>query len=452
MKTIVEPKEHIEKLWGKQRIKEKSTYRMMRYVLREECDGRVLLHNVVTGRLVVLNQAETDVVNNLPMQFMPGMEQLVVEHYLVPVDYDEHQQVIHLRTILMNLDEAQKPKGVITHYTILPTTACNARCYYCFEQGCKTVTMTEETADNVVKYIDKHCGSNRWVQLSWFGGEPTVATSRIDQICEGLQERQIKYQSDMTTNGYLLDEKMIEKAIRLWKLKSCMICVDGTEKNYNKTKSYIAVHDNPYQRVMENIGHLLKQGVHVNLRMNFDLDNYEDFADLVKEVLQRFDNRSQLQVRVHPLYGEHRNPEGKINHANNCWFEKKIVELNTLAREAGLLERSRRLPSIEFRACQAYSESSVTIAPNGILVRCPEQFGEDQATGNVIDGVISEVALRAWKQYADLEMCKKCCLLPICKRNERCLTRDTCCYYSEYVNLFRSAIVYAYQSCDLRRR
>ena len=56
MRTIVEPKEFIAKLWGKQKINDTDTFRMMRYVIRDDYDGKVLLHNVVTGQLVVLDQ------------------------------------------------------------------------------------------------------------------------------------------------------------------------------------------------------------------------------------------------------------------------------------------------------------------------------------------------------------------------------------------------------------
>jgi len=61
----------------------------------------------------------------------------------------------------------------ITSYTILPTTGCNARCYYCFEHGSKVMTMTRETAGEVVRFITEHCGPKKTVAIMWFGGEPT---------------------------------------------------------------------------------------------------------------------------------------------------------------------------------------------------------------------------------------------------------------------------------------
>ena len=71
MKTIVKPKEHISNLWGKQRINETEEYRLMHYVLRVDHDGKVLLHNVVTGQLVELEQDEAEVLEKLPIAYNP---------------------------------------------------------------------------------------------------------------------------------------------------------------------------------------------------------------------------------------------------------------------------------------------------------------------------------------------------------------------------------------------
>ena len=162
MITIAEPKEHIDKLWGKQKIREGETYRLMRYVLRVDHEDKVLLHNVVTGRLVVLEREEAEALETLPAAYTPAMEQLVTEHYLVPENYDEHQQAVNLRNILHKFDIAAVSNPIsITRYTILPTTACNARCYYCYEHGIPAFTMTEQIADDTIKFIADHCGEKK---------------------------------------------------------------------------------------------------------------------------------------------------------------------------------------------------------------------------------------------------------------------------------------------------
>lgn len=443
MKAVVEPKKYIDQLWGKQQIKKGGVYRLLYYVLRMDYRGEVLLHNVVTGGLVVLDQEEAKLIDRLPLAYCPEMKSLVNEHYLVSEDYDEHQQVVHLREILRMLDKAQNPKNAITHYTILPTTACNARCYYCFEQGCESYTMTEHTAEEVIEYIASKCGIEKRVRINWFGGEPTIAVSRIDQICEGLRAKGIDYQGEMTTNGYLFDEDMIQRAVSLWHLTFVMISVDGTEENYNKTKAFVGVKDNPYQRVMRNIGLLLEKKIHVNLRMNFDLDNYLDFKDLAFEIVERYHQSPYLRVTVHPINGAYQNHQGTVSHGCDSWFEGKLVELNKIARSVSPYYQSNELLSLRHRGCQATKDESVVITPQGFLVRCPEQFNKDQFVGDIRGGKSNDNLVRKWQQFADYEKCIDCVLYPYCIRISCCLAQDSCYFKQEDILQCQKAMINA---------
>lgn len=232
MKTIVHPKPVIEQLWKKQEVCDRLPLRIMDYVLKVEYDGDVLLYNTVTGQLIALDEEEIKVMEKKSIKYSPILESLVNCHYLVSEDYDEHQMVLNLRLVLQKMNTVAKTKA-ITHYTILPTTACNARCYYCFERGTIPQTMSEQTANEVVEFIKNHCGGNK-VQIRWFGGEPTIATHRIDQICAGLKEAGIQFSSRITSNGYLLNKDLVPKAKRDWNLEFAMISVDGTEQRYNQ--------------------------------------------------------------------------------------------------------------------------------------------------------------------------------------------------------------------------
>ena len=252
MRTIVEAQRYTASLWGIPKGLEKVDFRAMRYVLRIHYKCGTFLYNVVTGQLVELEENEVEMFSRLPAKFTPIMKQLIEAHYLVPIDYNEQKAVSSLRRVLWRLQESQKSKD-ITYYTILITTACNARCYYCFEQGVKPVTMSEKTADDVVYFIASHCGGKE-ITIRWFGGEPTIAINRIDQICEGLNKKGISFSSLLTTNGYSLDEKSISKAKKLWKLKFVTVSIDGTENSTNRIKAFVSSGDNPYSVIMRNFG------------------------------------------------------------------------------------------------------------------------------------------------------------------------------------------------------
>ena len=82
---------------GQQSVKADTPYRMMRYVIRDDYDNHVLLQNVITGQLVVLDEAEAALMDQLPMAATPVMEELIKAYYLVPEGYDEAKKVIGLR-------------------------------------------------------------------------------------------------------------------------------------------------------------------------------------------------------------------------------------------------------------------------------------------------------------------------------------------------------------------
>lgn len=438
MRTIVEPKERIDKLWGIQRTGDAETYRLMKYVIRVDHNGKVLLQNVITGQLVELNQAEAELLEKMPTAFSPEMEQLIKHQFIVPKDFDEHQRVVGIRKILRKLADQQEKNG-INHITIFPTTACNARCYYCFEQGVKPETMTEQTANEVVEFIHKYSGGKK-VWIRWFGGEPTVGANRISQICKGLRQHGIEFSSKITTNGYLLDERMAEEACSIWNLDSAMISVDGTRERYNRVKAYVNACDDPYEQVMKNIGTLLAHGVRVNLRMNFDQQNYHEFKEILEEAKKRFNSNPLLDVYVHQINGHYQNVDSKLIEGDEKWFSEKIFELNELSKKMGLLHKKSELPKLDYRWCIAARDDAVTILPKGQLVSCPERMSPDQYKGDLIHGITNSQQICYWKQFADYERCWDCSLFPGCVKILNCAGKDRCFYKLERLNQIKELV------------
>lgn len=443
MVTIVAPKKIIDDLWSKPKARDGVTFRLMRYVLRVDYDGKVLLHNAVTGKLAVLNQDETKALNNLPMSYDPVIEALVDDHYIVSEDYDECQQVMNLRTVLRKLKGLKYKQ--ITTYTILPTTACNARCYYCFEHGVKPVTMTEQTASQLVEFIANNCGVKKVANIVWFGGEPSIASNRIDQICEGLRAKGITYHSTLITNGYIFDEALVDKAVSLWNVEALQICVDGVGDTYNTIKAYVTTGDNPYERVMRNIGLFLDKGILTELRMNFDIDNYHEFVLLAKDVVNRFGRSEKLHLGFHPVIGEYKGPNGKISHGTDSWFSEKMVELREISRNYGLDRSVYHLPSLKFNACSACDTRAITIRADGGLVKCPEHFGDEEVIGSVQTGIVNYELAASWNEYIDYPMCMDCRFFPNCLRLKKCSNKGYCHKFRDYLLRFEETVKSEYK-------
>lgn len=439
MRTIVEPKESIDKLWGKQKINETAKYRLMHYVLRTDYGDRVFLHNVVTGRLAELDWEEMGAINKLPKVYSREMKRLITEHYLVPEDYEEDVQVINLRKILQSLTFVQR-NPAITQYTVLPTTACNARCYYCYEKGIKVETMTERVADEVIEFIaDQSKGKD--VRVRWFGGEPTLATNRIDQISAGLRKKGIHFSSTMISNGYLFDEEMIRKASTDWNLYLIKISMDGIKETYKRIKAYVYPDDDPYERILKNIGLFLERKIFVRIFMNFDKDNYKEFQLLLQDLEERFHNNPYLRLRSHNLMLDHLNPDIQDTQKNEIWYQEKIKELNTISRIRGFLPRKEELPSLEYYWCEAASGSAVTIMPKGDLISCPEKYSDDQVIGDLQNGITNEALVQSWRKVSYFQRCRDCILFPNCMKIQNCASCGKCFGKAEKLEQYRYNIL-----------
>lgn len=166
MKVIRKAEGRILKAWGKQKEKA-GPYRLIKYVISNEIEGTLYLHHVITGEMIALSEKEKTFLYSLPQPLQEEGMELMEKHFIVPIDYDERKVVGQLRHLMQVLF----PIKEITGYTILPTTHCNARCFYCFELGYHQEHMTPQRASEVVDYIISHSNKKK-VSIQWFGGEP----------------------------------------------------------------------------------------------------------------------------------------------------------------------------------------------------------------------------------------------------------------------------------------
>lgn len=424
MNTIVEAKESIANLWGKQVIKEQVRYRLLKYLLQIEEDNQVLLYNVVTGKYVVLNETEADIIKELPSVYNPKMEALVSDHFLVPEDYDEYKSVKQLRAIF----QRRTSDSVINHYIILPTTFCNARCFYCYESDYPRVHMTAETANKVIDFINEHHG-DKHVRLSWFGGEPLVGMERIDQITQGLRDHEIPFTSSMISNGYLFNETIVEKSVSLWNLKRIQITLDGTEETYNRVKDYTNPIDNPYRRVLRNIDLLCEAGVQVSIRLNADLYNESEIRLLIEELGTKYSNPKYKNVSVYLNILFNDQGYEPVHHTTEDII--KLTEINDehVSRLVDLKigHYNISLPSLKCGQCMADDSHALMIQPDGSFTRCEHESIKD-SYGSLDKGIWDNQKALDWKEIIERsENCPECCVYPDCYLLKGCMNANYPC-------------------------
>lgn len=413
MRILKKPNTQIEKIWGNQTIQNVS-YRKLKYILETEINGEVILYNVVTGIMVCLDPEEKQVYKNLPLPYSCRMDQLIRSHFLVPESYDEKMAVQHLRK-MMKLVLTKKD---ITGYVILPTTNCNARCFYCYENGYKHINMTPTVARDLVSYMIEHCGGNK-LHLQWFGGEPLVGEGIIDKICEDLSASNVQFNSTMTSNGFLFNEELVKKAKDQWALKRVQITLDGTETVYNDTKAYKNVSENPYVKVLNNIRLLLDNGIRVVVRLNLGRHNYEDLIALINELSQKFKGYSNFDVYVRVLYNNVGFEPVLRNEQEDDELNRRRIELHRYINDVGLGHDGSDLPILSLNSCMAEKDSSLVVYPDGRFFKCEHIEDQDQV-GSIYGKELDKTVLERFKKKYELPECGACPLYPSCIMLEKC--------------------------------
>ena len=119
--------------------------------------------------------------------------------------------------------------------TIITTRNCNFSCLYC-AQDCEGINMSGEVYLGIEKYIIRNINSFVALRVTLFGGEPTVVTEKYTEFLKNIKKicryYSRNFQVAMVTNGYLLDDKMIEMLYR-HQVTQYTITLDGSPELHN---------------------------------------------------------------------------------------------------------------------------------------------------------------------------------------------------------------------------
>ena len=393
---------------GFQKVKKDTEYSIACYCTVSEIEDGYLIYNSLTKQLLLLDNDEY--VDFLSCNISTN-KKLINFWFLV----SEENNNVNFYLELRNLAGFLVKNNFIKTFVIMTTTQCNARCYYCYENGSAKYAMTETTAEKIVSYIKDHSyGEN--VKITWFGGEPLLNIDVIDLISNQLTESNVQFSSEIITNAYLFDSSIVLKAKRQWKIKSAQITIDGTEKNYNRIKSYIYKEANPFKRIIENIHSLLNSQIYVLIRINVNEQNVRDAFDLVDYLSKEFYGKENFNIYATLLYGI------PITYELADRFENLINHLY----ELGYLQNIILNNGIVHNSCMADTDTSVLITPSGNLGKC-EHYFESKLIGNIESEKLDHDMINNWKKLKVNSECLKCPNIPFCNSLQLCPDRYNPC-------------------------
>ena len=299
-------------------------------------------------------------------------------------------------------------------YRILTTTACNARCFYCYEKGFPIQTMDDKTANDVADFIINK-QQNKRLFLQFFGGEPLCNTRAIDIISKKLTEVGLPFQASMTTNGFLVDDVLAQKAKNIWNIQKVQITLDGTKTTYEEIKGFDI--PNAFERVIKNIHTLSSIGIKVSIRLNYSEQTKDDIFDLIDFLSLKYKNDKNISVYTYRLFDDEKNV-----HTDE--------EICACLEENGFLSKKEKdFPDLVLNPCMARRTDSLVILPNGNLAKCSR--GLQLETGIIGNIYQKEELPNTWEQLNP--DCIKCKHLPICGGGCKCeeFMREKFCTLNE---------------------
>lgn len=437
MKIVSSPIKEVIDIVGAQLV-QSCALRKSSFYYEVKIKNGYVLYNTLTKEILFVDEEEyhDDAIKNV----------LVEKWFYVPSEFNEMNFVDDIRNVIKYT--LCQPSGFVS-YIILPTTDCNARCFYCFEANSKKIAMTDKVVCRVIDYIDRTRYKDSKLSLQWFGGEPLMNKKAINTICSSLTERKIDFVSSMISNGYLFDEETIDDTKKKWNLRKVQITLDGTEKTYNRVKSYVYKDDNAYKRVLDNIDNLLCSEIDVSIRLNIDAYNKKDIRCLVNELALRFKGKKGLTIYSHTLFEEVGKCGGFVRTNERrkeiCDFQKSLEnEIVSL----GLADGKHYMIDKKFKDhfCMADTSGSIVILPDGHLTKCESSLDGDYV-GHIDDEYLNETMLVKYGKYCEkLEECKHCILYPDCIRLVVCHEFGKCHkeFRDKRISDLKDSIIYEY--------
>lgn len=304
----------------------------------------------------------------------------------------------------------QRSSDVKLELTINPTLACNFNCPYCFEKQHPNIYMTDEVEEQIIEYIKRHKQA-KFLHVTWFGGEPLLAYRRIVTLTERMKELGLYYSANMITNGYLLNQEIIDNLSYL-AISSIQITIDGLAERHNSRRG-LKSGGETYDRILQNIALLSERQpkIRIGVRVNVDKSNKDDFISICNFFREkRYPNLSVSLSFVQDLANTE-NYTQILSRDEQAEFVLYLLKQHSL-------EFGHIYPSSKRYECAIRNRNAIVIGPEGELYKCWNDVGDaSKVFGHLGRSISNEKLLLRYLVGSDPfedPRCQECILLPVC--------------------------------------
>jgi uncharacterized protein len=383
-----------------------------------------LLYNSLSGTMIKIEAAKMSLVNEVLNK---------TDHYSGKITHKNGRKHKNLITILYNnqflipKDKNELAELMITRrglqygnkrlgLTLVPTTNCNFGCPYCFIKKSSSIKMTDIVQDAIVNFVKTNIKRHSICGVSWFGGEPLLAFDVIEKLSKRLikicQQNEISYDSDIITNGYLLNEVLIDKLIKC-KIKKIQITLDGPQNVHDKRR-FLKNKRGTYNTIIKNIVAVLEKADYFDrllIRINIDKSNSHKANELICS-LKSIDTKNKLDI-----YPARTRGEGS-DYFTVSEFADVMCKLCPQLGQKKIISPNKHIH------CMAETVSHFSVNADGDIYKCHEDFGRKEfVIGNILDNDVMHGIGNKNRTYSyeflnynpnDFYACRKCNILPLC--------------------------------------
>ena len=437
LKLIKEGDEPVAKVIGPKPAEPGKVYRWSDFAFLQRFEGKDYLYNNFTKRIYRLDGENLEVNSEKRYSYEEiigddALKTLADDSFLVPQDKNESEVYVGYCKIARMMK--MRDRG-FSSFVVLPTTACNARCIYCYEQGIEYVTMNDETVAQTVEFIKKARDPKKKVNFIWFGGEPLVGERFIDRICAELSKADIPFSSIMISNGSLITESNLKKIKDDWKVHYIQITLDGVEEEYNRRKNYYFDYASAYWHVLSRIKLINESGIRLNIRVNVDEGNIDGVMEMMQDVKNFIVDPGLITFDLAPLFD--------LQSGDSCIpiWDKTFRISEEIMRMGFHINAHYKTKKAKYHHCMADTPyRSIVIAPDGKLYHC-EHIGALECAGDIWNGVTNLEQQKSLNMVEPVsEKCQGCFSLPQCTTFSRCTQSKLDCRYVARKRMERAVV------------
>lgn len=373
----------------------------------------LIIYNTLWNTIVYAQNDNESIMNLTKKEKLPNnwdnIPSILLEKKIIVESTD--LEIKHIRDLITQNMHNRKVLDIV----VLPTLACNYKCWYCYEnhklKNSQIMSISEVEA--ITKYIYNSVNQNpeiKIVHIRFFGGEPflyynEVIKPLLENIKKISDELGVLYMASATTNGSLIKQEDINFLVN-HRLNHLQITLDGNKERHNKVR-FSRLGDNSYDTIVNNIKAVNREGIKVSVRLNISEETRLDVGKLLDDFLD-VSHKELLTFSIHKV-----------------WQAKKEViytidQIVNQIRKAGFYCVSYySAPSSIWKTCYADKENEIVIKPGGYVYKCTARdFTQERAEGRLMENGNIQWNERYFKRsqlsVLDNPECMKCAIMPIC--------------------------------------